>query len=207
VRALALALAPLLLPGCGAVALIHDAYIGPISPAGMIHPYVMGEGFRVDDAGIHADPVKGSLLRPLPPDWLRRMGTLVDASRGIEFAVASFSFVVEKERTSGRPLGDASRAKLTQGLTAREVLERLGAPRLFVRRENGSLMAYSAEVGHDLDFRLGVPPGVGNFIPVPGVTNVTFTWTNREDVPRKTLLFFDANDILVSVATNEEAGK
>ena len=39
------------LPGCGVLALVHDKILGPISPAGRIHPLVVGDDFRISEQG------------------------------------------------------------------------------------------------------------------------------------------------------------
>ncbi len=199
-RAAAALLAALTAAGCGPAALIHDAYIGPISPAGRIHPLVVGSEFRVDERGVAARAPRRGLLRPLPPDFIRRANFFVPLTRGIEFAIAGFSFFVEKDSRTGRAPRPVDPAVLGGRLTAEEVLRRLGPPRLWIKRASGSIMTYGSEVGHDLDIHIGVPPGVAELIPIPGVSNLRFAYSKKEKLPRRGIFFFDADDVLRSVA-------
>jgi len=205
-RVALLALGPVLLAaltaGCGAAGLIHDAYIGPISPAGSIHPYVAGERLEIrGDGGPRAGNVD-ALLRPYPRDFVRRLNFFLPFARGLQFAVAGLSFVVEKDRTTGKPLPAEKRAALRPGLAAVDCLRLLGPPRRWIKRESGSIMAYGAEVNHDLDIRVGLPPGVAQLVPIPGLSILSWYLSIRTEMAYKTVLFFDRDDVLRVVATN-----
>lgn len=191
-------------PGCGPAALIHDAYIGPISPAGYVHPLVTGENFRVDELGPIADETDDALLRPFPRDFLRRMCDFVPLVYGLEFAVAGFSLIIEKDARSGAVPADEQRAKIQAGASVREVLAAFGPPMQWIKRETGSVMVYKGDVGHDVDFHLGVPPGVSDFIPIPGISSITFTYAYKRRTPKKAILFFDGQDALRSIAWSDD---
>lgn len=205
-KAALLALLALGLPGlagCGAAGLIHDAYLGPISPAGYIHPYVAGERLEPSpETGRTRAGNVDALLRPYPRDVVRRLNFFLPLTRGIRGAVASFSFVVERDGSIGKPLAPEKRAALRPGMTAVDCLQLLGPPRQWIKRDGGSIMAYGAEVSHDIEFRVGLPPGVSQLVPVPGVSNLSWFLSMRRRVPYKTVLFFDRDDVLRVVATN-----
>jgi hypothetical protein len=80
------------------------------------------------------------------------------------------------------------------------VLDRLGCPQLWIKRREGSLMVYAARVSRELGISVGVPPGVGALIPIPGVGELLrFDWSSTRVHLDRTLLLFDAEGRLLSV--------
>ena len=135
-------------PGCGALALTHDKMLGPVSPAGRIHPLAVGGEFRLSRQGPVADDTGAHPFRIFPQDPLRR----------------------------------------------------LGAPRQWIKRAGGSLMIYSAEVLRELSLAIGVPPGVGTLIPIPGVAEVLrFDYSTLSSSTPRAMLFFDREERLIAV--------
>lgn len=204
-RALALLASLTLLSsgGCTLQAFVHDKTIGPISPAGHIHPSTVGSEFVVTDEGIQTVRSADWLFRPYPPDILRRLGqpeTFWFAIKGIHAFFYGLSPVVVREHHSGEPL----EAEAVAGLeptkaTAREVLDELGPPQLWVRRAAGSIMAYKAEKRELFAFWIGTPP----FIDIiPGANNFSFRYMYRRLRPFKTVLFFDKEDRLLGLVSN-----
>ena len=57
-------------------------------------------------------------------------------------------------------------------------------------------MYYRADLRAVFSFYVGVPPFVGQFIPVPGVDNLRFRYTVDRTQPYKTILLFDGDDRL-----------
>ncbi|MBI3723248.1 hypothetical protein HY251_04730 [bacterium] len=192
-----------LCPGCGAAALIHDKTIGPISPAGYVHPLVTGENFVVDEQGPHVDQKDTALLRPFPRDFLDRGATFVPLARGLEFGIAGFSIFVKKDGLAGAPVPADTAKKLRLGMSVEEILALLGAPRIWIKREHLSFMGYQADVGLDLDLHIGCPPGVSDLIPIPGISSLSFARSAKSRTPVKTMLFFDSEDRLISAVSNE----
>lgn len=189
--------------GCTLQAFIHDKTVGPISPAGHIHPSTVGAEFVVTDEGIQTVRFSEWLFRPYPPDILRRMGqpeTFWFAIKGIHAFFYGLSPVVVREHHSGEPLP----VEKVEGLeptqtTAREVLDQLGPPQLWVRRAAGSIMAYKAEKREVFAFWIGTPP----FIDIiPGANNFSFRYMYRRLRPFKTILFFDTEDRLLGLVSN-----
>jgi len=115
---------------------------------------------------------------------------------GLQATIRALSFVVWGETRVGKRLPADAVATLEEGTSAAEVLERLGSPNLWLRRESGSLMAYKAEVGTHLSFYLGMPPLADRVLPIPGLNNLTFRWNYQQTRPYKTVLLFDAHDRL-----------
>jgi hypothetical protein len=55
---------------------------------------------------------------------------------------------------------------------------------------------------------VGVPPPVGWFVPIPGITNLRFNYRSERVRASKIMLFFDEQDALVRVSsTVEDAGR
>ncbi len=177
------------LGGCGALTLIHDAYIGPISPAGRVHALTVGSNFRVTSKGPVADR-PAALLTPLPPSMFQRMASMIPLTRGLRAAVASFSFVVGRARRVGAGPVVAEGEDL-RGWTLAEVLERLGPPQTWISRRSGSILAYSADSAEDFGFFIGMPPGVANLVPIPGIGNLRFRYLETLTERAGLLLFLD----------------
>lgn len=173
--------------GCGPLTLIHDAYLGPISPAGRIHPLVVGENFRVGRNGPVASKPR-QLLAPLPPRLFQRMASTIPATRGLRAAVASFSFYVDRTELVGKAPGYAPDRDWS-GIGQAELLAELGPPQQWIQRSEGSLLVYSGEVWRAHSLYLGLPPGVSNLIPIPGISNLRFRYAGS-DAQRERLLFF-----------------
>jgi hypothetical protein len=189
--ALALVTTAVSLAGCGPIAFVHDKLLSPISPAGQLHPVVMGRGFRVGKRGIETDLTRTGRLRPIPPQSLQRLRNFQSLVQGIEFAVMSLSYVVDRRVDTGRPLPAEVVSELPEGIDQQQVLSLLGVPDAWVRRATGSVMAYAAERSRDLVLALGVPPGVSDLIPIPGVAQSKLVLTWSTETPYKTILFFD----------------
>lgn len=195
----AVALALAALPGCGLVTLVHDSTIGPASPAGRIHDLAVGSDFHVTERGPVAEMGGEPLLRPYPPDLLRRLAepsSFYSAIHGFEAFMAGVSPVVSRETRIGRPALREGGGEPRPGTAAAEVLQRLGAPELWIRRESGSLMLYRSELHRTFSFYVGVPPVAAAFIPVPGAGNLRVRWAREQDRASKLLLFFDRDDRL-----------
>jgi len=224
----ALAAAALLLSGptgCGVVALIHDKVIGPVSPAGRIHPLVVGSSFRVEETGPVADIDPGQLAAFYPPgfgtSWHpfrfyppfpfeRLYRTPRAVIRGFTFFVGFFTrYFFQRHGRVGRapPPAEVSALEGAEAtVTVGDVLDRLGPPRRWIKRLEGSVMLYGAEVSREWALSLGIPPGIGNLIPIPGVGNLLqFDYSNTEVERPRTILFFDPEDRLVSLATRDGA--
>jgi hypothetical protein len=186
----------LALAGCGAITLLHDKYLGPMSPAGFINPIVTGTKMRVTTTGVEAAVAGKALLEPVPPDLIERLGAVHTLRQGLQYAVSSFSFVVSRSREVGRALGPEQLARLRVGMSVQEVLAALGAPLKWIKRRHGSFMLYKSERTSLLSIFVGLPPGAAYFIPVPGVGNLTFRYTTGGTTPRKALLLFDGDGVL-----------
>ena len=200
---LLLAGATLASSGCGSLfAFAHDKTVGPVSPAGRMHSVTAGANFRVTETGVTADD-SGSLWRPYPRDLFQRLTrpqSFWYLIKGGQAFASALSPVVWREAVSGQRFDPEVMAATPSGLTASEVFERLGPPKLWIRRKEGSLMAYRYDVRQSLTFYLGVPPGVADSIP--GLNNLNFRYTTSKHLPYKSLLFFDGDDRLLSVSVN-----
>jgi hypothetical protein len=195
-------------PGCGVIALTHDKMLGPVSPAGNIHPVVVGDDFVVTERGVA--PGESSrdqpMFRPVPPGFPRRYGepnTFYKMLQGGQAFLRGLSFVVWGETRSGTPLLEDQLATLERGRSSEEVLAKLGTPNLWLRRKHGSLMAYKAELGTFLAFYVGMPPLADNIVPIPGLNNLSFRWHYNVIRPYKTLLLFDTDERLVAWFRND----
>ena len=177
--------------------------MGPISPAGEIHPLTVGRGFRVTARGPVADS-GGQRFRALPSEPWERLTNFRSLIAGFQFGVMGLSYVVERHVQEGEPLDPAAVARLKLGeVDEAAVVEALGAPRLWLRRRSGSVMAYEARIREDLIVALGVPPGIGNLIPIPGVAQSRFTFAWVESTPYRTVFFFDEAGRLSGVVRGE----
>lgn len=211
-RLLALLLLPLLLgEGCilGTIpTFIHDKILGPVSPAGSTRAYASQAGFQVTDQGVTVYE-SGHLYRPYPVDMMSRglpSRMHWNILKGGQAFIAGFSPVVMRDTKRGERLDDAKIEGLRPGATALEVLDILGPPQMWIRRKTGSIMGYRADLSHSLTFYLGTPPFLSSLVPVPGINSLNFRYTAKWDKPYKTLMFFDADDHLLAVTTNEDSG-
>lgn len=199
----------LALQGCGVVALIHDKMLGPVSPAGNIHSVMVGDDFVVTERGVEGRSNREQpMFRPIPPGFPRRYGepaSLVKGLRGAEAFVRGLSFLVWGESQKGAPVSPEAVAGLSVGRTSAEVLDRLGPPNLWLRRQTGSIMAYQAELGTFLAFYLGMPPLADQLVPIPGLSSLTFRYRYNVIRPYKTILFFDGDERLVAWFRNDPA--
>lgn len=200
---LALGIAALGLSGCALPAFIHDKMIGPISPAGHVHTATLGEDFVVTSEGIQTAGGSEWWFRPYPRNFLARVGrprSFWFSFKGIHAFFYGLSPLVMRDQNRGVELEpDAIAALEPTKTTAKEVLERLGPPRLWLKRKQGSLMAYRADKSEVIAFWIGTPPFVDI---IPGANNLSFRYLYRRTRPFKTVLFFDANDRLLGVADN-----
>lgn len=198
------------LSGCGWLALVHDTMLGPVSPAGRIHPAVVGSRFRVTRTGPVADERNEALYRPYPPDLMERLGSphsFYTAIQGLEAFIVGFTPVLQRDSDEGRVPAESDVGPLPEGASLREVLARLGPPEVFIRREDESLLFYRESVARSLALYVGVPPLVGALIPFPGVGNLRFRYISGNTAVHKLMLVFDASDRLVSFSTSEGTWK
>jgi len=199
--------AVLLCGGCGLVTLAHDSVIGPVSPVGRIHATAVGSDFRVTESGPVADLGGDARLRPYPRDLLARIAaprSFWSLGQGAFAFLASISPVASRELRSGRAAPVAAAAALAPGTALAEVLARLGAPDLWLRRDAGSLLLYRQERRRKLSFYLGVPPPAAALVPVPGVGNLHFRYASETERAQKLLLFFDREDRLLGSSASRE---
>ena len=185
--------------GCGLAALTHDAMLGPVSPLGRVHEPTVGRDFRVTRQGPTAQASGETRLRPYPADFIRRLGSPSSFRallQGLQAFAVGTSVVVHRREAIGLPVG--TDATLLPGATAPQVLEILGPPDVWIRREGASLMAYRQRSGRELAVNLGVPPIAAGLVPIPGIANLAFRYSVRHVEASGLVLFFDATDRLVS---------
>ena len=193
--------------GCGLVTLAHDSVLGPVSPAGRIHPLTVGSDFRVTEEGPVANLGDDARLRPFPRDPIERLGaprTFWSLAQGIQALLGSFSPVTSRHSKSGRLADLEARSAVRAGMGVAEALALLGPPELWLRRESGSLMLYRVRQRRTLSFYIGVPPPAAFLVPVPGVGNLHFRYVSESDRAEKLLLFFDRRGLLLGAAASEE---
>jgi hypothetical protein len=203
---LAAALFSASLSGCGWLALTHDTMLGPASPAGRIHPAVVGSRFRVTATGPVADSRNEPLYRPYPPDMLQRLGRpsgFYSAIQGLQAFIVGFTPLLRRGSEEGRVPDPGRLDSLPEGASIRQVLAELGPPEIWIRRERGSLLLYRESIAETFALYLGVPPLVGALIPFPGVGNLRFRYISGDRQVNKLMLVFDAGDRLVSFSTSE----
>lgn len=192
-------------PGCGALALTHDKMLGPVSPAGRIHPLAVGGEFRLSRQGPVADDTGAHPFRIFPQDPLRRLFSLPRVMlQGFTFYVGFlFRYVGQFHVDVGQAPDPAALRELERAPeppSSREVLRRIGPPRQWIKRAEWSLMVYSAEVLRELSLAIGVPPGVGTLIPIPGVAEVLrFDYSTLSSSTPRAMLFFDREERLIAV--------
>lgn len=193
--------------GCFAVPVVlaHDQILGPLSPAGNVRGASTGDSFEVTQEGIVA-VASEQIFRPYSKNILSRMIRPVNiwgAAQGLQAAVGAISPLVWRTQSNGTPLDPEKLEGIQLGTTSRNVLKALGAPNLWIRRKTGSMMGYRAELTDGFSLYVGMPPLVGQLNPIPGLGNISFRYTSSSMRPHKTLLFFDAEDRLLAVSTNE----
>ena len=209
-RAVALCLiglAGFALTGCGLITLIHDSVLGPISPVGRINTVTVGSDFRVTDTGPVADLGGDARLRPTPRDLIRRMAmpsSFWSLAQFGEFFLTSSSPVATRAKQVGRAVDQALLAELHPGVPVGAALALLGPPEVWVRRSGGSFMLYRGISERGWSLYVGVPPPVGWFIPIPGITNLRYSYRSERERATKIMLFFDEQDVLVRVNSNAE---
>jgi len=213
-RALGLALVGLAvfaLTGCGLITMMHDSVIGPISPVGRVNAVTVGTDFRVTDTGPVAELGADARLRPVPRDMIRRMAmpsSFWALAQGLEFFLTSTSPVATRETRAGRAADVPLPAELHPGVPVGTALALLGPPDVWVRRSGGSFMLYRGISERGWSVYVGVPPPVGWFIPIPGITNLRYSYRSERERASKVMLFFDEQDVLVRVsASAEDSGK
>jgi hypothetical protein len=209
-RALGLGLASLAataLSGCGLITMMHDSLIGPISPVGRVNAVTVGSDFRVTDTGPVAELGADARLRPIPREMVRRMAmpsSYWALAQFFEYFLTSFSFVAERDTRVGRAAIPNLPEQLRPGAPVGEALALLGPPDVWVRRSGGSFMLYRGISDHAWSFYVGVPPPAGWFIPIPGITNLRYSYRTERERASKLMLFFDERDVLVSTTASVE---
>lgn len=209
-RALGLArvgLAAIALSGCGLVTMMHDSVIGPISPAGRVNAVTVGSDFRVTDKGPVADLGGDARLRPVPRDMIRRMAmpnSFWSLAQFFQFFLTSTSFAASRETSVGRAEVNERSAELRPGVPVADALALLGPPDVWVRRGDGSFMLYRGVSDRVWSFYVGVPPPVGWLVPIPGLTNLRYSYRSERERAAKLMLFFDERDRLVRTSANVE---
>ena len=203
----ATALAAIALTGCGLITMMHDSVIGPISPVGRVNAVTVGTDFRVTDTGPVAELGQDARLRPTPRDMIRRMAmpsSYWALAQFAEYFLTSTSFVASRETRVGRAAVEDPPAELRPGVPVGDALALLGPPDVWVRRGDGSFMLYRGVSERGWSFYVGVPPPVGWFVPIPGITNLRYSYRSERDRANKMMLFFDAQDVLVRVSSSLE---
>ena len=195
------------LTGCGLITLMHDSVLGPVSPVGRVNAVTVGSDFRVTDTGPVADLGNDARLRPVPRDMIRRMAmpsSYWSLAQFFEFFLTSFSFVAQREIDIGRAADTVPPAELSPGLAVGDALALLGPPDVWIRRGDGSFMLYRGVSNRAWSFYVGVPPPVGWFIPIPGITNLRYSHKTERERATKLMLFFDEHDVLVRTSANAD---
>ena len=204
-------LAVFALSGCGLITMMHDSVIGPISPLGRINEVAVGSDFRVTDTGPVADLGGDARLRPTPRDMIRRMAmpsSYWALAQFFEYFVTSISPVATRTTRVGREPEATVPADLRPGAAVGEALALLGPPDVWVRRSGGSFMLYRGISESGWSIYAGVPPPVGWFIPIPGITNLRYSYRSEHERASKIMLFFDERDVLVRVSSSaDESGR
>jgi hypothetical protein len=207
IRLVLASLAGFALTGCGLITLMHDSVIGPVSPVGRINAVTVGSDFRVTDTGPVADLGKDARLRPTPRDMIRRMAlpsSYWALAQFFEFFLTSTSPVATREVRVGRAADAQVPAELVPGAPVGAALAVLGPPDVWVRRSGGSFMLYRGISERGWSVYVGVPPPVGWFIPIPGITNLRYSYRSERERATKIMLFFDERDVLVRASASAE---
>ena len=195
------------LTGCGLITMMHDSVIGPISPLGRLNAVAVGTDFHVTDTGPVADLGEDARLRPVPRDMIRRMAmpnSYWALAQFGEFFLTSFSPVATRTTRAGRAADEQVPAELAPGAPVGAALSLLGPPDVWVRRSGGSFMLYRGISERGWSLYVGVPPPVGWFVPIPGITNLRFNYRSERVRASKIMLFFDEQDALVRVSSTVE---
>jgi len=203
----AIGLASIALSGWGLVTMMHDSVIGPVSPLGRINTVAVGSDFRVTDTGPIADLGGDARLRPVPRDMMRRIAMpsrYWALAQFFEYFVTSFSPVATRETRVGRTADESPLAELQPGSSVDATFALLGPPDVWVRRSEGSFMLYRGISERGWSVYAGVPPPVGWFVPIPGITNLRYSYRSERDRASKIMLFFDERDVLVRVSASDE---
>jgi len=154
-----------------------------------------------------ADLGSDARLRPTPRDMVRRIAmpsSYWALAQFFEFFVTSFSPVATRETRVGRAAGEGLPAELRPGVPVGVAFALLGPPDVWVRRSGGSFMLYRGISERGWSLYVGVPPPVGWFIPIPGITNLRYSYRSERERATKIMLFFDEQDVLVRVSSNAE---
>ena len=189
------------LAGCGLVTLTHDTMLGPVSPLGRIHDATVGRGFEATLEGVSADAEGEPRLRPLPPDLLHRLGSpssFQSLTTGLEAFLLGASTYSERRKIAA-VAPDVARIPAI-GASAEEVLAALGPPDRWARFVDGAAMAYRGQSERRTTLNLGVPPVVGFFIPIPGVSSLAYRRISDDTHGDGFVLFFGADGRLERVA-------
>jgi len=199
--------ASIALSGCGLVTMMHDSVIGPVSPVGRVNAVTVGSDFRVTDTGPVAELGADARLRPVPRDMIRRMAmpsSYWALAQFVEYFLTSTSPVATRETRAGRAADAMLPAELHPGVPVGTALALLGPPDVWVRRSGGSFMLYRGVSERGWSIYVGVPPPVGWFIPIPGITNLRYSYRSERKSASKVMLFFDEQDVLVRVSSSGE---
>src|SRR5262249_29763079 len=150
-------------------------------------------------------------LRPMPRDMIRRMAmpsSYWALAQFFEFFLTSTSPIATRSTRVGRDADEPLPAELREGVPVGTALALLGPPDAWVRRSGGSFMLSRGVSERGWSISAGVPPPVGWFIPIPGITNLRYSYRSERARARKIMLFFDEHDVLVRVSSNsEETGR
>ena len=196
--------------GCGPavpIILAHDKVLGPVSPAGEVRGAATGDDFEVTPQGVVAKP-SDQLFRPDPRNALARVlkpSSFYAAVLGIEAVLAGISPFVLRTEKIGDPLKPEQLGRIQVGMTSAQVFDVLGSPQQWIKRREGSLMAYRADRPRSLAFDLGAPPPID--VAHPTGSHPSFRYTTQFRRPFKTILFFDRDEHLTSVSSNVPSAK
>ncbi len=196
---LTLVVAMATLSGCGAVSVIHDTMIGPISPAGRIEPIISGRSFQVGERGISVARTGEPRLRAYPPDLGSRFRGVDGLIGGARFAVLGQSFVAHQVVRTGTPVEEDDLDRLVIGETRPgEAAAILGPPNLWLRRPAGDLMGWGDARRRHVLIRIG-PGAASQFIPVPFIGNLTLNLGFGAGAPGRVTLIFSPKGVLTTV--------
>ncbi len=193
--------------GCGAVAVIHDNMVGPISPARRLEVAIRGGWVHaIDDRGRRYKRINDGepRLRAYPKNttkWLMAFDRVV---RGARRGVERRSLVSHRFESAGNDL--PSREQLDElepgATTPQEAATALGPPDLWLRRADGDLMLWEHVRASQLEIRLGPGPAT-RFIPVPGIGNLKLDLGFGRQGSERILLLFDPEGRLRTVSSTE----
>ena len=183
--------------------------LGPISPANGLHPLVVGENLRQGENGFVATVTDSNPFRMYPPNPIQGLFRRpIALARGLRVFLGYVGRIVEQrwDRVGWLPSPallenlEARQAE-AEPVTVAEVLRLLGPPRKWIKRPESQLMVYGQDVAYELTISVGVPPGVSDLIPIPGVGGIARVDYLGSAVRRdRTLLFFTAEGELVGIS-------